>query len=116
MARFSSVQEFSPTGTVISTGTTFSNSIKTEAAKDARAFLNVATVPGGGQILETIIQGSPDNVNFADIKAFNDVVAVSNIVEPIKQEELATYTRLKYIVAGLGSFTLGASLEKKQGV
>ncbi len=115
MARFSSVGEFSPAGTNL-TGTSTSNSIKTEAAKDARVFLNVSAVPGGGAELDVIVQISPDNSDFADVRAINaPIVATGNVVIALKEEELGTYTRLKYIVSS-GTFTLGAKLEKKQGV
>ena len=44
MARFSSVGEFSPTGTVLPVGPSTSNSLKTEAAKDARIMAIIAAL------------------------------------------------------------------------
>lgn len=114
MARFSSVGEFSPAGTNL-TGTSTSNSINTTAAKDARVFLNLASVPGGGATLDVEVEISPDNVDFATVRAFNAISATGKLVLALAQEELGSFTRLKYIVSS-GTFTLGAKLEKKQGV
>ena len=114
MARFSSVQQLSPDGTNIS-GATTSNALKTEAATDARIYLDVATVPGGGAILDVFVQASADNVDFADILAFNQISATGKFVLAVKQEELGTFTRLRYVPSS-GTFILGATLEKKQGV
>ena len=114
MARFSSVGEFSPAGTNLTAGTTTSNSIRTEAAKDARVFLDVTAVGAG--TLDVEVEISPDNTDFATVRAFNQITATGKVVLPLKQEELGTFTRLKFIVVGGGTFTLGAKLEKKQGV
>ena len=114
MARFSSTLEFSPSGTVLGVGTTNSNSVKTEAAKDARVFVDITAVAGGGDI--TIeVQISHDNTDFATIKAFNNFTTTGIRTLALAQEELGTFTRLRYIV-GVAAITLGAKLEKKQGV
>lgn len=110
--RISSVSELSPTGTNI-TGTVTSNSIRTEAAKSAIVYVDVTAVPGGGAILEVIVQSSPNNTDFHDIGALNDVTATGK--QPgfsLPEEKLGTFTRLKYIPSS-GTFTLGAKLEKK---
>lgn len=114
MARFSSQQTLSPDGTTI-TGASTSNSVKTEAAKDARIFVDVSSVPGG-QDLDIFVQISSDNIDFADIKAFNAITTAAKFVIALKQEEVGTYTRLRYAPSGAGPFVLGAVIEKKQGV
>ena len=114
MARFSSLREFSPTGTVLPIGESFSNAVKTEAAKDARVYANVAVVPAGASI-DILVQASADNIDFADIKACNNIAAVGVFLRTLNEEELATFTRLRYVVV-VDTITLGATLEKKQGV
>ena len=114
MARFSSTLEFSPTGTVLAPGTTNSNAVKTEAAKDARVFIDVEVVAAGADI-DIRVQISPDNVDFATIRTFNNITATGLKTLALKQEELGTFTRLQYFVL-VANITLKARLEKKQGV
>lgn len=114
MARFSSVLEFSPSGTVLTPGTTNSNSVRTEAAKDGRVFIDITAVAAGADI-DIEVQISHDNSDWATIRAFNNFLTTGKRVLAMKQEELGTYTRLKYIV-GTDNITLGAKMEKKQGV
>jgi len=114
MARFASVAEFSPAGTVIAPGTTNSNPIKTEAAKDARAFVHVSAVAAGG-VVDIEIQISHDQSRWATVAAFNQISATGDYVFPLPEEKLGTHTRLKYVGA-VAAVTLQAVLEKKTGV
>ena len=114
MARFASVAEFSPAGTVIAPGTVNSNPIKTEAAKDARAFVHV-TVVGAGATLDIEVQISHDLTRWATVAAFNQITATGDYVLPLPEEKLGTHTRLRYVGA-VDSVTLQAVLEKKTGV
>ena len=113
MTRFSSEQILSPDGTNI-TGAATSNSVKTETAKDARIFVDVSSVPGG-QTLDVFVQISPDNIDFADIKAFNEISTATRFVLALSEAEVGTFTRVRYLPSGAGPFVLGTTIEKKQG-
>ena len=113
MARFSSVGEFSPALTVVGVGSVNSNPLTTAAAKDARAYVHV-TALGVGANLEVEVQVSHDLTRWATVAAFNTITATGDYVQPLREDQLGKYTRLRY-TAAVGSFTLGATLEKKTG-
>lgn len=115
MARFASVNEFSPAGTVVSPGpAVVSNAIAAAAAQDARVFLH-ATAVAAGASMEVEIQVSHDNSRWAAAGSFNTIDATGDYVFPIPAEKLASYIRLKY-TAAVGAVTFQAVLEKKQGL
>ncbi len=113
MGRFSSTLSLNPAGTIITVDPTSSNSGKSEAATDARVFLDVTSVPGGGAELDVDVQISEDGTNFADIGAFESITVAKLYVFEIAREKLGKFVRLVYRPAS-GSWTLGADLEKKQ--
>ena len=113
MTRFASLNDLSPAGTNI-TGASTSNSVKTEKAQDARIYLDVTSVPGG-QDLDVFVQTSPDNVDFFDVKAFNNLNSVKKDVISLREEEMGSFVRLRFVPSGAGPFVLGAQIEKKQG-
>lgn len=111
MSRIASVNDFSPAGTVLAIGTTNSNSVKTESAEDLRAYLHI-TAMGVGATIDCYVMTSHDNLRWAEIGAFNQIAAIGEHVMPFRAEQIGTYTRLKYVVAG-NTVTLQASAEKK---
>jgi len=115
MARFSSLNVLTPSG-AIGAGESFSNSVKTEAARDARVFVDVTAIAGGAT-LDVQVQISPDNTTWFDAEggAFNQIVAVGSSVLAMAEEKISTWLRLKYNRAG-GAITASAKLEVKQGV
>ncbi len=111
MARFASLRELSPAGTVVTVDPTSSNSAKTEGAKDARAFVHVTALTG---TLDIDVEISEDNVRFSKVAAFTQIAAIGNFVLDLAQEKVGSFTRLVYHPST--SATLEAQLEKKQGV
>ena len=114
MTRFSSEQTLSVAGSTVTAAAT-SNAVKTETAKDARIYLDITAVPGAGETLDVFVQISADNVDFADVKAFNNIAAVSFQVLTLKEDEVGTFTRLRFAPSAGGTWELGATIEKKQG-
>ena len=114
MARFSSVDQLSPTGTVIAVGPAInSNAIATEGALDARIFLDTEVVAAGG-LLDTEIQISEDNARFVTIATFDQISIVSAFIEALQEHKLSKFLRLRY-TATVADITLKAKLEVKQG-
>ncbi len=111
MARFASIKELSPAGTVVTVDPTNSNSAKTEAAKDARVFIHVTVLTG---TLDVDVLISEDNSRFASIGGFNTISAIGDFVFALPQEKLGSFLKLVYHPST--SATLEAQLEKKQGV
>lgn len=112
MGIFSSVVEFSPTGTVIATGTTNSNSILTAATRHGQAMVKVATKVG--DTLDIAVQASDNNSDFYTVASFNQIIATGNYGLALDEDKLGKYTRLQYVAAG-GGWTFGAKMVKKQG-
>ena len=110
--RISTVNEFSPAGTVLSAATTNSNSIKTEAARDARVYADVTAKIG--TTLDIAIQISFNNTDWFTVASFTQITAVGNYVHVLSEKEIGTYMRLQY-VAATNTFTLGSTLEVKTG-
>lgn len=115
MTRFASVNELSPAGTNI-TGASTSNSVKTARAQDARIYMDLTAVPGGGQTMDVFVQTSPDNTDWFDVGAFNQFgPAVKKDIFTLSEEKMGSFVRLRYVPSGAGPFVLGARIEKKQG-
>lgn len=114
MARFSTVDTLSPTGTVIAVGPAInSNAIATGGALDARIFLDTEVVAAGG-LLDTEIQISEDNVRFVTIATFDQINAIGAFIEALQEHKLSKFLKLRY-TATIADVTVKAKLEVKQG-
>lgn len=115
MSRFSSVVEFSPTGTVITAAQSAnSNAVSAEAAQDGRVYVNVATL-AGGTTLDVEVHISHDGTDYAKVAAFNQITTTGVHVLALDRHQLGSKVRLKYTAGAAGNVTLGAKFEKKQG-
>ena len=94
-------------GTVITGAGVISTKIDTEEAKDIQVFVKITAAAGTN--IGIIVQSSPDDVDYTDIAAFNDITGIGNFILPLPKDRVGKFTRLKYTTTG-GSFTLKAEL------
>jgi len=96
-----------------SPGTYYSNGIKV-AACHALSFYEKVSAKSGSPTLDTVIQTSPNNVDWSDVNSFTQKTAAGFDSEHMAMETFGSYVRVKSTVGGTGSMTFQIELEKKE--